>query len=157
MRLQTVTLPPSCSLELADGPWQIMTSHQGNFQENPEDEYPVQTEHPLILENSNVIVEKRDELSPQNDAGAARKLLTVMAGFLICWLPYFIWLPTSTILEIETPRPLYTIILWIGYTNSTLNPLLYVLHLQVHSKGKILDINCICILRISREIFYVIS
>ena len=133
MRLQRVTLPPSCSLELADEPWQIMT----NLREDHGVESPVQTGHPLILENTNVIVEKRNEEIPKNDAGAARKLLTVMAGFLVCWLPYFIWLPTSTILELETPRPIYTLVLWIGYTNSALNPLLYVLHLEVDNMPQI--------------------
>ena len=31
----------------------------------------------------------------------------------------------------ETPGTLYTVVLWTGYANSALNPLLYVLHLQV--------------------------
>lgn len=34
----------------------------------------------------------------KTEASAANKLFLVMAGFLICWLPYFLWLPFSTLL-----------------------------------------------------------
>ena len=38
------------------------------------------------------ISEKRREVY------AAKKLLLVTVGFLFCWLPYFLWLPVSTLL-----------------------------------------------------------
>ena len=34
----------------------------------------------------------------KREAYAAKKLFLVMAGFLFCWLPYFLWLPFSTLL-----------------------------------------------------------
>ena len=36
--------------------------------------------------------------------------------------------------SLETPGGVYTVILWIGYLNSALNPLLYVLILRVTIK-----------------------
>ena len=34
----------------------------------------------------------------KTETSAANKLFLVIAGFLICWLPYFLWLPFSTLL-----------------------------------------------------------
>ena len=34
----------------------------------------------------------------EEDPRTARKLILVMTGFLICWMPYFIWLPTFTLM-----------------------------------------------------------
>ncbi len=45
--------------------------------------------------------------------------------FLICWLPFFIWMPLTSLLELPTPPMLYTAILWIGYGNSVVNPFVY--------------------------------
>ena len=36
--------------------------------------------------------------------------------------------------SLETPSGVYTVVLWIGYLNSALNPLLYVLILRVDIK-----------------------
>lgn len=33
-----------------------------------------------------------------HEAHAARKLILVIAGLLFTWMPYFIWLPVSTLL-----------------------------------------------------------
>lgn len=48
-----------------------------------------------------------------------------MGFFVICWLPFFIWMPVTSLFELHTPRPLYDIILWIGYGNSAVNPFIY--------------------------------
>ena len=44
-----------------------------------------------------IINEDLEEVSKNEEAKAARTLILMMAVFLICWLPYFIWLPLSTI------------------------------------------------------------
>ena len=48
-----------------------------------------------------------------------------MGVFVICWLPFFIWMPLTSILELDTPPLLYNTILWVGYCNSTINPFIY--------------------------------
>lgn len=54
----------------------------------------------------------------------------VMGAFLVCWLPFFTWYLTVTICgDTQCPCPdiVVSILFWIGYFNSTLNPLIYVM------------------------------
>ena len=67
---------------------------------------------PILSENINVKIESRSvsrtgDVSAEDDPRTARKLILVMTGFLICWMPYFIWLPTFTLMvsNITTPPP----------------------------------------------------
>lgn len=66
-----------------------------------------------------------DKEHRERESGAAVTLGIVVGAFLVCWLPFFIWMPLTSLLELETPRLLYNIILWIGYVNSALNPFIY--------------------------------
>lgn len=53
-----------------------------------------------------------------------------MGAFLLCWLPFFSWYLTVTICgEKHCPCPdiVVSILFWIGYFNSTLNPVIYVM------------------------------
>ena len=74
--------------------------------------------NPILSENINVKIESRSVtiLTPvsrtgvvegEDDPRTARKLILVMTGFLICWMPYFIWLPTFTLMvsNITTAPP----------------------------------------------------
>ena len=49
----------------------------------------------------------------------------VMGAFVVCWLPFFIWMPLTALLELDTPDGVYSAILWIGYGNSAVNPVIY--------------------------------
>ena len=54
----------------------------------------------------------------------------VMGAFLLCWLPFFTWYLTVTICgDTYCPCPdiVVSILFWIGYFNSTLNPVIYVM------------------------------
>ena len=59
---------------------------------------------------------------------AARTLGIIMGTFIICWLPFFIWYITTSICGDEycpCPDIVVSILFWIGYTNSALNPIIY--------------------------------
>ena len=155
VRLEKSATFTTCSLDLENPyvedsePWamlsQPLTTYNGGLETC--DENPVS--NPLILTSLDIThVVLNENSAEKQDASAATKLIFMMGGFLVCWLPYFVWLPTVHLLDLQTPSHVYLIILWVGYFNSAINPVIYVLHLQdikrVLSKY-IIDLkNCFC-------------
>ncbi|KAH0558306.1 octopamine receptor beta-3R-like [Cotesia glomerata] len=58
---------------------------------------------------------------------AARTLGIIMGAFLLCWLPFFIWYLTTALCgeACDCPDAVVSVLFWIGYFNSALNPLIY--------------------------------
>lgn len=56
---------------------------------------------------------------------AARTLGIIMGTFILCWLPFFLWYTITTLCDSVAPDIVVAILFWIGYFNSTLNPLIY--------------------------------
>ncbi|KAM7363503.1 octopamine beta3 receptor isoform 2-T3 [Cochliomyia hominivorax] len=58
---------------------------------------------------------------------AARTLGIIMGVFLLCWLPFFLWYVITSLCGPACPCPdvVVAVLFWIGYFNSTLNPLIY--------------------------------
>ena len=104
VRLEKSTTVTMCSLDLDPGgeeaePWAILsqplTEPSGEIETS--DDNPVSK--PLILDSNDKMIEVFiDSPAEKHDASAATKLIFVMGGFLICWLPYFVWLPTVHLL-----------------------------------------------------------
>ncbi|XP_078504116.1 trace amine-associated receptor 1-like [Lissotriton helveticus] len=70
-------------------------------------------------ENSvNQVVQKRERK-------AAKTLGIVMGGFLACWFPFFFCNILDPILDYNTPADLVDALVWFGYLNSALNPIIY--------------------------------
>uniref|UniRef100_A0AAG5CXT0 Octopamine receptor beta-2R n=1 Tax=Anopheles atroparvus TaxID=41427 RepID=A0AAG5CXT0_ANOAO len=59
---------------------------------------------------------------------AARTLGIIMGTFILCWLPFFLWYIITSLCGDEAcpcPDIVVALVFWIGYFNSTLNPLIY--------------------------------
>ncbi|KAJ8405242.1 hypothetical protein AAFF_G00322330 [Aldrovandia affinis] len=70
--------------------------------------------------------------SPISLAAAAREhkatvtLAAVLGAFIVCWFPYFTFFTCMGLRErTDIPKTAYSVVLWLGYANSTLNPILY--------------------------------
>ncbi|KFO81449.1 Alpha-2 adrenergic receptor, partial [Cuculus canorus] len=56
-------------------------------------------------------------------------LAVVMGGFVLCWFPFFFTYSLGAICRegCHISKPLFSFFFWIGYCNSSLNPLIYTL------------------------------
>uniref|UniRef100_A0A668AIL1 Histamine H2 receptor n=1 Tax=Myripristis murdjan TaxID=586833 RepID=A0A668AIL1_9TELE len=53
-------------------------------------------------------------------------LAAVLGAFVICWFPYFTFFTCMGIrAQTNPPNTLHSVVLWLGYFNSALNPILY--------------------------------
>lgn len=56
----------------------------------------------------------------------AAKTLSIITGvFVICWLPFFVMAILMPMLNIKPHKFVFALLLWLGYFNSMLNPIIY--------------------------------
>ncbi|XP_063775787.1 trace amine-associated receptor 3-like [Pseudophryne corroboree] len=87
----------------------------------------VSQRHAKILERAtgNMADQVTSQISKQRDRKAAKTLGIVMGVFISCWLPVFITILVDPFLNFSTPEVLFDALNWLGYINSTCNPLIY--------------------------------
>ncbi|XP_017470987.1 PREDICTED: 5-hydroxytryptamine receptor 2A [Rhagoletis zephyria] len=72
------------------------------------------------------VTKRKETLEAKRERKAAKTLAIITGAFVICWLPFFVMallLPLCETCEINDG--IASVFLWLGYFNSTLNPVIY--------------------------------
>ncbi|KAF3429026.1 hypothetical protein E2986_13206 [Frieseomelitta varia] len=68
----------------------------------------------------------RETIESKRERKAAKTLAIITGAFVACWLPFFlVALLRATCEACEPPELMASVFLWLGYFNSTLNPVIY--------------------------------
>uniref|UniRef100_A0A8C8SW52 G-protein coupled receptors family 1 profile domain-containing protein n=1 Tax=Pelusios castaneus TaxID=367368 RepID=A0A8C8SW52_9SAUR len=67
----------------------------------------------------------KNKIFTKKESKATKTLSIVMGVFVFCWLPFFALTIAEPFLNFSTPEDLYNAFLWLGYLNSTFNPIIY--------------------------------
>lgn len=73
-------------------------------------------------------VGKQKKISLSKERRAARTMAVIMGSFVVCWLPFFCMYVTFAYwkeLERDTSPRVVSFVVWLGYVNSALNPIIY--------------------------------
>lgn len=76
----------------------------------------------------NKIIKRKETIEAKRERKAAKTLAIITGAFVICWLPFFVMailLPLCTECEAFFTDTIASVFLWLGYFNSTLNPVIY--------------------------------
>ncbi|XP_035826860.1 5-hydroxytryptamine receptor 1A [Aplysia californica] len=72
------------------------------------------------------LIPRQPKLSNTKERKATKTLGIIMGCFTLCWLPFFILVLVSTFCrECQVPMELASVLNWLGYANSFLNPVIY--------------------------------
>ncbi|XP_037631610.1 trace amine-associated receptor 1-like [Sebastes umbrosus] len=65
------------------------------------------------------------KISNKSQTKATKTLAIIMGAFLSFWTPFFVCNTINPFISYSTPPVLFGALVWVGYLNSTVNPLIY--------------------------------
>ncbi|TMW42647.1 hypothetical protein DOY81_012274, partial [Sarcophaga bullata] len=72
------------------------------------------------------LAKRRQQIEAKRERKAAQTLAIITGAFVVCWLPFFVMaLLLSLCKSCEINAAVASLFLWLGYFNSTLNPIIY--------------------------------
>ncbi|XP_053142618.1 trace amine-associated receptor 1 [Hemicordylus capensis] len=77
------------------------------------------------VKRTQIRIKMRQHISHSSERKASRTLGTVVGVFLICWFPFFFCTITDPFMKYTIPPIFIDAMVWFGYLNSTLNPMVY--------------------------------
>ncbi|XP_053316247.1 trace amine-associated receptor 4-like [Spea bombifrons] len=77
----------------------------------------------------------KSTMSPKVESKAAKTLSLVMGVFILCWLPFFTATVVDPFMNFSVSEDLYNMVLWLGYFNSAVNPIIYALFYRWFQKS----------------------
>ncbi|XP_065368189.1 5-hydroxytryptamine receptor 2A-like [Calliphora vicina] len=88
-----------------------------------------QQQFPSLLHTTNPhqkLAKRRQQIEAKRERKAAQTLAIITGAFVVCWLPFFVMaLMLSLCKSCEINEAVASLFLWLGYFNSTLNPIIY--------------------------------
>ncbi|XP_066534038.1 trace amine-associated receptor 13c-like [Hoplias malabaricus] len=63
--------------------------------------------------------------SMKHENKAAKTLGIVVGAFICCWMPFYVNSLLDPYINFSTPPVLFEVFVWLGYLNSTINPIIY--------------------------------
>ncbi|KYB25478.1 5-hydroxytryptamine receptor 2A-like Protein [Tribolium castaneum] len=98
-----------------------------SFANGLEPDMPTTTDCSMSYQPQHYPVKKksRDSADSKRERKAAKTLAIITGAFVLCWLPFFIMAVLLPINANLFEKYVISIFLWLGYFNSTLNPIIY--------------------------------
>ncbi|XP_060611051.1 trace amine-associated receptor 1-like [Anolis sagrei] len=78
-----------------------------------------------MMSQAQIRFQMRHHISRSRERKAAKTLGVVVGVFLTCWFPFFFCTATDPFMNYTTPPIVIDAMVWLGYMNSTFNPIVY--------------------------------